>query len=106
MAYEKQFRQRVLSYMAEGHTQRATAELFGISTTTLKTWRRLIKTGEGLEINPRRRKPFKIDPEKLRAYVSSNPDAYVREIASEFGCVPSAIDKALKKLGITRKKRR
>ena len=46
----------------------------------------------------------KIDPEKLRAYVEEHPDAYQREMAEEFNCSNTAIQKALKRLGITRKK--
>ena len=63
-------------------------------------------SGEGLEDRIRQRKPKKIDPEKLLAYMAANPDAYEREIAAEFGCVRSSVQKRLAKLGITRKKRR
>jgi transposase len=52
-------------------------------------------------------RPFKkLDPIKLREYVSDHPDAYLQEIADVFGCVESAVRKALKRLKITRKKRR
>jgi transposase len=105
MAYEKKFRQRVLEYMEAGHTQQATAEIFGIGTATIKAWKKRVQTGEGLNVRIRRRNPKKIDPDKLRAYVSANPDAYISEIASEFACARSAVQKALNKLGITRKKR-
>ena len=106
MGYEKKYRQQVLTYMEKGHTQEATGKLFGISTTTLKRWKSRAASGEGLEDRIRQRKPKKIDPEKLLAYVAANPDAYEREIAAEFGCGRSAVQKRLKKLGITRKKRR
>ena len=46
----------------------------------------------------------KIAPEKLRAYVEEHPDAYQREMAEEFDCSVIAIQKALKRLGITQKK--
>ena len=105
MAYEKKYRQRVLKYLEAGHTQQATAETFGVSTATIKEWKKRIQTGEGLNVRDRQRRPKKIDPEKLRDYVLANPDAYISEIASEFGCVRSAVQKALKKSGITRKKR-
>ena len=105
MAYEKKFRQRVLEYLDAGHTQQVTAETFGVSTATIKEWKKRIQTGEGLDVRIHHRQPKKIDPEKLRYYVLANPDAYISEIASEFGCVRSAVQKALKKLGITRKKR-
>lgn len=94
-----------MGQLAKGHTQQATAKLFGIGTTTIKEWKKRIESGEGLETRIRQRKPKKLEPEKLRTYVSANPDAYISEIAGELGCSCSAVRKALKKLGITRKKR-
>ena len=47
----------------------------------------------------------KIDPDKLKEYVEQHPDAYQKEIAREFGCAQSAVQKALKRLKIKRKKR-
>ncbi len=46
----------------------------------------------------------KIEPDRLRRYVEENPDAFQREIAEEFGVSVHAIQKALKRLKITRKK--
>ena len=57
-----------------------------------------------LEKRPLERTFKKINPEKLKAYIEENPDAYQHEIAEHFGVVQNAIFKALKKLGITRKK--
>jgi len=106
MAYEKKYKERVLAYLEAGHTQAETAAIFGVGTTTIKGWKKRQASGEGLEAKKRRYTPRKIDLEKLRAYVTANPDAYEREMAAEFGCARSAIQKALKRLGITRKKRR
>ena len=106
MAYDKKFKEKVLSHMATGHTQEATAKLFGIGTATIKEWRKRVSSGEGLEARKRQRKPKKIDPARLFSYMAANPDAYESEIAAEFGCVRSAVQKALKRHGITRKKRR
>jgi len=105
MAYDKKFKQRVLEYLAEGHTQTSASKIFKIGTTTIKEWKKRLGAGESLDAKIRCRKPKKIDPEKLQAYAAANPDAYISEIAAEFGCVRSAVQKALKKLGITRKKR-
>jgi transposase len=105
MAYDKKFKQQVLKYLEEGHTQEATAQIFGIGTSAIKTWKKRMESGEGLEARIRQRQPRKIIPEKLREYVEAHPDAYISEIAAEFGCVRFAVQKALKKLGITRKKR-
>ena len=42
---------------------------------------------------------------RLKNYLTDNPDAYLTEIASEFGCHPTTIHYALKAMGYTRKKR-
>ena len=105
MSYEKKYKQRVLQYHAEGHTQEETASLFGVSRSTIKDWKRREKAGESLDAKKRNRRPAKIFPEALSAYVSENPDAYLSEIAERFNCSAEAIRLALKKLKITRKKR-
>jgi len=46
----------------------------------------------------------KINLDKLIEYIKEHPDAYLREIAEEFGCCINAISKALKRLKIIRKK--
>ena len=46
----------------------------------------------------------KIDPMKLRQYIEDNPDAYLREIAAAVDCSIHAIEKALARLKISRKK--
>jgi transposase len=105
MSYERKFREKALAYRKKGNTIKATAEVFGIGETTLKKWERMYaKTGS---VEDKERKAFfrKIDPEKLRAYVSKHPDAYLHEIAKVFGCATSAVHKALKKMKITLKKR-
>ena len=47
----------------------------------------------------------KIDPEKLKAYVKEHPDHTQKEMAEAFGCCNQAISKALRRCGITRKKK-
>ena len=51
------------------------------------------------------RKQRKLEPEKLRKYIKSHPDAYQREIAEAFKCTKSAVSLALIKHGITRGKK-
>jgi transposase len=106
MAYDIKFKQRVLSYLDKGHSQRETANTFDVGTTTIKNWRRLLANGEGLAPKPRRRKPKKIDPVRLREIVEDKPDAYGGEIADELGCSYSAVWYALRRLGFTLKKKR
>jgi transposase len=104
MGYDIKYRQRVLEYMNEGHTEKETAEVFKVSRFTIWSWKSKLKETGTLAPKKSERKWRKIDPEKLRKYVEKHPDAYQHEIASEFGVRLYAIQKALKRLGITRKK--
>jgi len=106
MGYDIKYRQRVIDFLNEGHTERETAKVFKVSTSTIWKWKsKLNETGT---LAPKKRKGTwrKIDPEKLRAYVKTNPDAYQHEMAAAFGVRLFAIQRALKRLGLTRKKNR
>lgn len=50
-------------------------------------------------------KPRKVDRDRLKNYLTDNPDAYLTEIASDFGCHPTTIHYALKAMGYIRKKK-
>ena len=104
MSYDIKYRRRAIEYWGEGNSKRKTAEVFKVSTSTLQKWKSTLK--ETGTLAPKKRKGTwrKIEPEKLRKYVEENPDAYLREIAAEFGCVIHAVEKALARLKITRKK--
>jgi len=94
-----------MEYLDEGHTWSQAQEAFKISTTAINSWRRKYKeTGECKNVTPPR-KAKKLDAEKLRSYVKKHPDAYLKEIGEAFGCSDTAVHKALRRLGITRKKR-
>jgi len=104
MSYEIKFRKRVIDYLSEGHTQKEAAETFKVSTSTIWEWKsKLNETGT---LAPEKRKETwrKVDPDKLRKFVDENPDAFQYEIAAAFGVRLFAIQKALKRLKITRKK--
>ena len=104
MAYDKKYRERVLEYRNEGHTLAETRKVFKVSITAIKGWEKLFAETGSLQKRELKRPFKKIDPVKLDAYVKEHPDAYLQEIADVFGCVESAIRKALKRLKITRKK--
>ncbi len=106
MSYDKKFKESVLRHLSHGHSQSSTAHLFGIGITTLKEWKKREESGQSLEAKIRVRKPKKIDPDKLREHIANHPDDYLREIAIFFCCTASAVHSALKRLNITRKKRR
>ena len=104
MSYDSKYRRRALEYWADGHTQRETAKVFNISTTTLQGWKSQLKNTGKLETKKRMETWRKIEPSQLREYVTEHPDAYLREIAETFGCSCTAAMKALQRLKISRKK--
>ena len=105
MAYCVDFRLKVLDYYRSGYSQRETAEHFGIGETTVSQWYLIWLTTGSLAPKELSRTYKKIDPERLRAYVQEHPDAYLLEIAAQFSCSDTAVLNALRRLGITRKKR-
>jgi len=105
MSYDIKYRERVVAYKLEGNTLKKTSDIFKVSSSTIKKWIKQHRVMGHLEKKELKRPYKKIDPAKLKEYVTAAPDAYLQEIADEFGCDESAIRKALKKLKITRKKR-
>jgi len=104
MSYDIKYRRRAIGYWDDGHSKSKTAAVFKVGTTTLQRWKsQLNETGT---LAPKKRKETwrKIDPDQLRKYVEEHPDAYQHEIAAFFGVRLYAIQKALKRLKITRKK--
>ena len=81
-----------------------TSKTFKVSISAIEEWKKKLKERGNLENKTLNRPHKKIHPEKLRAYVEEQPDAYQREMAEEFDCSVTAIQKALKRQGITRKK--
>ena len=105
MGYDIKFKRRVIEYKHEGHTYKETCKIFKISEMTLTRWIKRDTEGKLEEIKKPVRKPKKIYPDKLVKYINENPDAYLSGISQEFNCTHIAVLKALRKLGITRKKR-
>ena len=106
MSYDKKYRKRTIEYREEGHTLKETSSVFKVSISTILDWTKLYEETGGYEKRPLNRSFKKIDPVELESYIAAHPDAYLIEIAEVFKCRESAVRKALKRLGITRKKRR
>ena len=104
MAYSLDFRKKVLGYCERTGSITEASHLFQISRNTIYGWLKLKeKTGE-LNHQVKGTKPRKVDRDRLKNYLTDNPDAYLTEIASEFDCHPTTIHYALKAMGYTRKK--
>jgi len=104
MSYDIKYRLRAIEYWNEGNTKKKTAEVFKVSTSTLQEWKSKLKESGTLAPKKRKETWRKIEPAKLKKYIEEHPDAYLREIAAEFGCSNHAVEKALARLKITRKK--
>ena len=105
MAYSEDYRKRVIEYRKEGHTLMDTQKVFKVAIITIRTWETKLKEEGTLKKKPVIRPFRKLDPEKLKMYLKDHADAYLREIAAEFGCCETAVSNACRKLKITRKKR-
>ena len=104
MSYDIKYRRRAIEYWNDGHSKKETAEVFKVSATTLQKWKSQLKETGTLAPKGRRETWRKINPEELKQYNNEHPDAYLKEIAEEFGCSDTAIRKAFKRLKISRKK--
>ncbi len=106
MAYSIDFRKRAIEYFDEGHTEKELYDAFKIRATNVRRWRKLLETNGSLKPQYRETRRRKIDPEKLKQAIERKPDSTLPELAKQFNCSKQSIDVALKRLKITRKKRR
>ncbi|MBF7684062.1 transposase [Acinetobacter sp. B5B] len=100
MSYSEHFRRKVIAKLEEGYSIRAVSAQFEIDKNTILSWKKRIEVKR-----TRPRKPFKIEDDALRADVEKYPDDYQYERAVRFSCSAASIGYALKRLGITVKKR-
>ena len=100
MGYSLDFRKQVLKVKeAEGLTNQATSERFGISIRTLFRWQNRLAPK-----HTRNKPSTKIDMDKLEQDIESSPDAYQYERAARLGVSTSCVFYALKRLNVTCKK--
>lgn len=106
--YNIDLKQRVVDFRLDNHTIKETCETFKVGSTTVKTWvKEFISTGElRSEYDSSKRTFKKINPAELRDYIKQHNDSFLKEIAAHFSCSITPVARALKKLKITRKKRR
>jgi transposase len=104
MTYSLDLRKKALKYLDKVGDRKKVAEAFGITLRTLANWIRK-KKENCLAPKPRRCSPSLIDSQKLQSFIQEHPDAYLREIAKEFGATLQAVFYACKRLKISLKKR-
>ncbi|MDE1902201.1 MAG: hypothetical protein KGI37_11290 [Alphaproteobacteria bacterium] len=103
MTYSVDFRKKVVAFVHNGGGQAEAARRYEISLWCVRDWlarKDLQPQQKGV---PRQRK---LDKDDLRARVRDNPEATLQEHARHCGVDRSVIGKALRRMKITRKKRR
>ncbi len=103
MTYSVDLRQKVVAFVRDGGSQREAARHYDVSLWCVRDWlarKDLQPQQKGV---PRQRK---LDQEAVRAHVRDHPDAILRERAAHFGVHVSCMGWALRRLKLTRKKRR
>ncbi len=109
MAYSQDLRDRVLGACDRGMPTKAVAEVFDVSPAWVRRLKqRRRETGETSPRPSGGARARKIDTARLAELVKEQPDATARELRERLGvrCAESAIYAALKRLGLSFKKRR
>jgi transposase len=109
VSYSQDLRDRVLSARDRGLKTRQVADLFCVSASWVR--RVVQRRREDGQTAPRPRggvTVVRIDMGRLAELVRQKPDATIRELHAMLGapCVESAVGMALKRLGLSLKKRR
>ncbi len=85
------------------HTRKEMHETFQGSIVAIQKWEKRQAETWGIKNKPAKRPFKKIDPERLKKYIEDHPDAYLREIAEEFGCSAPTVLKALRRPGFKKR---
>jgi transposase len=108
-AYSQDLRDRIIAARDGGMKTKSVAELFRVSASWVR--RVMQRRRECGETRPKPRggaTVVKIDLDRLRQLVQEQPDATARELHQRLGiqCSVSAVDMALRRAGLSFKKRR
>ncbi|VIP91067.1 IS630-Spn1, transposase Orf1 [Streptococcus pneumoniae] len=96
MAYSIDFRKKVLSYCERIGSITEASHVFQISRNTIYGWLKLKEKIVELNHQVKGTKPRKVDRNRLKNYLTDNPDAYLTEIASEYEQDPEKVALFLK----------
>ena len=108
-AYSQDLRDRILAARDDGMPTKRVADLFRVSASWVR--RVMQRRREHGQRGPRPRggaTVIKIDLDRLRQRVQQQPDATARQLHERLGiaCSVSAVDTALRRMGLSFKKRR
>lgn len=108
-AYSQDLRDRVIAARDRGMKTKCVSDLFNVSASWVR--RVMQRRREEGETHPRSRggvRVVKIDLQRLRQLVNEQSDATIKQLHQRLGadCCESAVGMALKRLGLSLKKRR
>jgi transposase len=107
--YGQDLRDRILAAYDRGMTSTPIAKMFAVSVAWAKRVKqRRRETGQTTPKAMGGKRVVKVDLVRLRDLVVQQPDATLRELHQRLGCAcsESAVDMALRRLGLSFKKRR
>jgi transposase len=103
MSKSYDLRVRAVSYVRSGGSKAEAARLFGVTRRTVYNW---LEMGDDVrqKARPGPKRNRKVPEEALKQAIRTRDDARLIELAHHFGVHPSSISKALRRLGLPRKK--
>lgn len=102
MAHSEDLRRRVVKYVRQGKSKAEAARVFGVNRGCVYKW--LAKGADLGAMRPGPRTSHKVDLQKLSELMVKRNDLMLKEMAQVFNVHESTISKALKRIGISRKK--
>lgn len=108
-AKSQDLRDRVIALRDQGHPTSSVARLLGVSASWVRRVMQVRRESGRSNALPRGGWRYqKVDTDRLAALVHEHPDATAAELHAQLGgdCSVSAVDAALRRLGLTYKKRR
>lgn len=100
MTYSLDLRKKVLSFISDGGSKSEAVRVFKISRDTLYRW----LGADDLAPKPSGLRNRKLNKKALKKHIEDHPDMFLHERAEEFGVHTSSISRALKTLGIVKKR--
>lgn len=105
--YSLDLRERVIAFIEEGGKKIKASRRFKVCRSTIDKWLVLKKKTGTLKPPPLAPRSWrKVDPTALQTYVESHPDERLEDYAEHFQMSPTGVWRVLKRLKMTRKKRR
>lgn len=101
MTYSVDLRKRAVDFVNGGGSKTEAARRFRVGRSTIYDWMKR-ETLTPSKAGPKQ--PWKLDPERLKAHVDSDAEAYLDERARDLGVSIHAVHYGLKRLNLTRKK--